>query len=723
MKKYLAIVGAVAMACAAQTGMAQFFTNDLTDAAGVALDFTENISSVSNAAWSYTNDYALAEDGTANTVLQGGAVQDYVTVDDDTARSYVATVYSNYLDASWTAHVAFEAPASVQSFFFMGMGSGVPLESYYHEPRGGEAIYLRFRNAHNSFDLEVMNQGGTKIYDSGGDVINAPGADVYMTYNHDTGSIRFEVDDWNAGRFSGIDFDTPPISIAGHFTTNMVHIFFGGNPIITYRDFDVAAVVVQDPPSVPDPFYTTLDNNPMEIELDWVVVGADAFFLKRSTESGSNYVEIASGPGSQLSYVDTNVVANQIYYYMVEVTNQNGSAVSGEITGRGVPYQIIGLDSAYVGTQPWWDKGNLFDGSIDEFFDTNNPNGGWIGLDYGAGNEQRILGYEFVLRNWGSWRSRTYATNSTFEAANSADFSDAVVLYTHSSDPTALTNWPVTNSFTVANPNAFRYVRFKAGPQRPLFFLAELAIFTADGLAFNYVAKEGNDVILGWDAKDYKLYDVNESTDLDAPTWTAVPGLSNLVGSAGATMVTTTVTSADEVFYQLEEYDVPAITAYETDFEVGPDGWTWTNAGVNTETDWELGEPTSGPGTSASGGTNSWATNLAGNHGYDADVRLHSPEIDLTGASAATLRFSQFIDIETDAAATDTAYVNVLDTNLTVLANLSQADGTSTDWEDVELFMPPAAVGQPVILEFQFISDNFANQDGWYVDDVSVTVP
>ncbi|MEI6890719.1 MAG: hypothetical protein V5783_00985 [Pontiella sp.] len=70
--KNIVTMSMVALFCAVQTVTAQFFANDLTDASSVALDFDEYIGSQSNSVWTYTNDYALAQDGSTNTVLQGG---------------------------------------------------------------------------------------------------------------------------------------------------------------------------------------------------------------------------------------------------------------------------------------------------------------------------------------------------------------------------------------------------------------------------------------------------------------------------------------------------------------------------------------------------------------------------------------------------------------------------------------------------------------------------
>ena len=51
-------------------------------------------------------------------------------------------------------------------------------------------------------------------------------------------------------------------------------------------------------------------------------------------------------------------------------------------------------------------------------------------------------------------------------------------------------------------------------------------------------------------------------------------------------------------------------------------------------------------------------------------------------------------------------------------------DGQS-DWETVSRSIPAAALGKNVKLQFNFQADEFNGSafPGWYIDDVSVTVP
>ena len=47
-------------------------------------------------------------------------------------------------------------------------------------------------------------------------------------------------------------------------------------------------------------------------------------------------------------------------------------------------------------------------------------------------------------------------------------------------------------------------------------------------------------------------------------------------------------------------------------------------------------------------------------------------------------------------------------------------------WEEYSVELPPAALGQEIVIEFLFESDDEITDQpaaGWYLDDVKVTVP
>ena len=603
-KKHLAILTAAAMAFAAQTATAQFFTNDLTDAASVALDFNEYSGSQGNSVWSFTNDYALAQDGTTNTVLQGGAVLDWVTADDDTARSYLGTTFSNWLGKSWKAHIAIEAPASTKPYIFFGLGDPTPKESYYNEPQLGNSTYVTWRSGQSNSKIIVKRNGGTAV--NTGAWQGDPGYDIYMTYNHINGTVKFEVDNWNGGRTNGVNVDTGEVLVDGYFSdTNAVHIFFGANAKVTFRDFDVHEINAETPPAAPSGVYTVISN--MAVEVKWETAGgAEAYEVKRMIDGGSNYVTLASGV-TDLAYVDATVETNEIYHYVVSATNQFGtSGNSAEATGKGLPYDIIGPSSSY-GAGSALDMDNLFDGDIDVFADTTTA-GSWAGLDLGYA--QQVQQIDYVFRNW-SWRSLAYGSNATFEACNDPTFPEAEIVLL-GTIPANAAAYPAVNSLTVTNAASYRYVRVKGrtgNPDaRPLFFLAELDFITSENIqattngtpyawldsyydvgtlfggdyelaamsdtdgdgheaweefiagtdatnsasvlkVTSVEAIGGNDFVITWQSVAGKDYSIITNLNLAFPN----PGVaaSGIPGLAGETSVTSSLPSASSVFYEI----------------------------------------------------------------------------------------------------------------------------------------------------------------------------
>nr|NIP92451.1 hypothetical protein [Akkermansiaceae bacterium] len=132
--------------------------------------------------------------------------------------------------------------------------------------------------------------------------------------------------------------------------------------------------------------------------------------------------------------------------------------------------------------------------------------------------------------------------------------------------------------------------------------------------------------------------------------------------------------------------------------------------------------PSGGGPAGAHSPANCFATNISGEYGLDAEVWLRSPAIDLTTAGGATLSFFQFTDIEEGF---DFGTVKVLDAaDNSELAEIETAiDGVTPDWEQVRKPMPAGALGKSIVLEFRFVSDDIQAFAGWYLDDVTVTVP
>jgi hypothetical protein len=258
------------------------------------------------------------------------------------------------------------------------------------------------------------------------------------------------------------------------------------------------------------------------------------------------------------------------------------------------------------------------------------------------------------------------------------------------------------------------------------FFLDEIRIATtfaeavtggAVGLQLTIVPN-GSDFDLAWNSRAGMLYDVKSSADITAPrsTWTLVRG--DIEATPPANLLTVPASAGPQQFYVLEARRNP--TRFADDFEHGIGGWATGSEGF-TGTAWELGEPSNVGPAGAHSPTNCFATNLQSDYGWDANVWLRSPAIDLTGASGATLEFWQFTAIELGS---DFGSIQILDAgNNTPLAVVTAVvDGTTAEWVPFAAALPPEAVGKRIKIEFRFQSDSFGEFAGWYIDDVQVRV-
>jgi hypothetical protein len=207
-----------------------------------------------------------------------------------------------------------------------------------------------------------------------------------------------------------------------------------------------------------------------------------------------------------------------------------------------------------------------------------------------------------------------------------------------------------------------------------------------------------------------------ERTDAltDSAVWQT---MYSFVATSSSTNWTDPVSMASAA-YRSQYFILPPETFFSDDFESGAAGWTEGGTG----TTWDRGTPTSGP-NAANSGVNAYATNLGGDYINGTDRYLRSPVIDLTGVADAVIRWYEAYDLEP---AYDYGHLDILDTNLVVLAdNVYEANGYGAlTWAQSEVAVPPAALGQPIILEFRLEADAFDPVGlGWYIDDVSVEEP
>lgn len=103
--------------------------------------------------------------------------------------------------------------------------------------------------------------------------------------------------------------------------------------------------------------------------------------------------------------------------------------------------------------------------------------------------------------------------------------------------------------------------------------------------------------------------------------------------------------------------------------------------------------------------------------GNDLNTRMISPEIDLSQAEEAVLRFDSWREIETGY---DFLYINVYtDTSAKPEQIASYDDTTDGEWESEELDLSDF-VGETIRIEFQYKTDGGLILEGFYVDNIEV---
>ena len=304
--------------------------------------------------------------------------------------------------------------------------------------------------------------------------------------------------------------------------------------------------------------------------------------------------------------------------------------------------------------------------------------------------------------------SRNQGANTNLDEANSQSVffsnSDAYTSY--------LLVFPTVKDSANANSMQIAEVQLggQFGPGTPLRFEVE-------GL--------GDDLVFTFDSQTGKVYDILTSTDPEnepnPSSWTVWQ--ENISATPPENVETYLRPSDSTRYFVLVEKAAPAF--FEEDFENGADGWTSSVNDAVGATLWELGSPnaSTGPLSGADDSSSAFTTNI-GNYGLNSDIALRSPVIDLTteGLTGATLSFQQFRDADGFG---DTGTVRVLRS-----ADLSElftfdADLNSFDveWTEFSALLPASAIGDSIIIEFQFISDDTADDfSGWSIDNVEINL-
>ncbi|NRB28350.1 MAG: hypothetical protein HRU37_11795, partial [Roseibacillus sp.] len=265
---------------------------------------------------------------------------------------------------------------------------------------------------------------------------------------------------------------------------------------------------------------------------------------------------------------------------------------------------------------------------------------------------------------------------------------------------------------------------------------SELGVAHSGGIYFNSPAiapfalevdpAPGGGLQFSWESTPGKLYDILVSPDLSSPreSWAGLAGAQDIEADpSGRNTLVIDPPFQGEGFVAVREKNPPPL--FYDDLESGAAGWTTLVNGGLGNTRWELGSPngSTGPLTGAGGSANAWCTNL-GDYGPDADISLRSPPIDFSGVAAAEVIFEAFRDAD---GISDTAGVRFLRAADEVLLGEEVViDMTilDIDYTTIEVLVPEAAIGESVMIEFQFSSDSSADIfSGLSLDNIRVQIP
>ena len=233
------------------------------------------------------------------------------------------------------------------------------------------------------------------------------------------------------------------------------------------------------------------------------------------------------------------------------------------------------------------------------------------------------------------------------------------------------------------------------------------------------------DIQISWKSRQDRQYDILSNADLSTPRlqWAEVAGAQDIQGDASG--ITTAVVAApfpETGYLVVREEGLPAL--FEDDLE-SDTGWTAIVNDANGNTNWERGSPngSTGPLTGADGSANAWCTNLA-DYGPDSDISLRSPAIDLTGVVGAELSFEAFRDGDGFGDVASVRFLRAAD-QVQLGAEISiDMTAFDADWRSQTIPVEDEAIGESVMIEFNFVSDSSPDAfSGLSIDNIVVSVP
>lgn len=144
-----------------------------------------------------------------------------------------------------------------------------------------------------------------------------------------------------------------------------------------------------------------------------------------------------------------------------------------------------------------------------------------------------------------------------------------------------------------------------------------------------------------------------------------------------------------------------------TDAEQGAQGWTATRPSGGTPL-WSIVQ------TSPSGGSRAWHDSATGVYANSLDTQLLSPVVNLQGYTGLRLRLRSFCDTESGY---DFGTIQVRPSAAAEWSTVYSCSGDPA-WRSLDIPVPQLEGAAQAQIRFRLTSDNSAQDDGWYVDDL-----
>ncbi len=503
----------------------------------------------------------------------------------------------------------------------------------------------------------------------------------------------------------------------------------------------------------------TVDNNPIissfEVDQDTITAGTDITL----TWDASNFDDLRLNDSPVDPDITSMVVSPLVSTtYTLEATNARGNtSASVSISVQDVPdpnaqLVAIPLTPDLNASSASGHGGNLAHTISDPFaYDPNNPTASlpatnWSGATHYHGNGGNpTLYWTFEEITWGSGSDLRFDFYGRTGCCPDRDNNFEVALLTGGPDGAVVAEVLGNNAPDGGNPA--NYLRINLGAvltpgdrfdtirivgNNGNFTIAEVrlagllrteTLVKITDISFNSAT---SGLSISWESTQGKLYDILVSPDLSSPrtSWAELGGAQDIAADpSGSNTLVIALPFPGEGFVAVREKNPPPL--FSDDLETGAAGWTTLVNDASGNTEWELGSPngSTGPISGADDSANAWCTSL-GNYGANSDISLRTPVIDLTGAAAALLTFDAYRDADGFG---DTASVRFLHSgNQTQLGADVPIDMTvfDLDYIAIEVPVPAAAIGEAVLIEFNFVSEGSLDAfSGLCLDNVKVQIP